>query len=243
MGEQILEETAWLSDTRRLNWLPKFDAIVFDFDGTLVDESKVFEKALLAACEALGIKPPNRRRRKFLAKQHPDTYLKHLLSPEALNRSETVQRFMEAFTEAYDLDRHRHANLNRHAKPLLRALKIAGLKVGLVTRRTTLWRAVPEILHLFSISQMIDKVVTYREAETKPEQLKLCLSSLGVKPSASTIVGDTAEDIFAGRALGCLTIAYTKGFGTLSDLLKAEPDYLIADLMDILHILASERKA
>jgi len=223
--------------------LPRCDAVVFDFDGTLVDESKIFERALVAACEALSIKPPNRRRLRFLAKQHPDNYLKHFFFPDAPNRSEAIQRFMEAFTEAYNLDRHRHANLTRHAKPLLRALKIAGLKVGLVTRRTTLCHAVPEILQHFSISQMIDKVVTYMEAKTKQEQLRLCLSGLGVKPSASSIVGDTAEDIYAGRALGCLTIAYTKGFGTLSDLLKAEPDYLIADLIDILQILASKGKA
>jgi len=216
-------------------------AVVFDFDGTLIDESKIFEEAIVVACKAVGLKPPNRRRVEILAKQHPDIYLKHLIPFDVANREDLVKRFMEAFTEAYDSDRHRHAKLTKHVKPLLRALKASGIKVGLVSRRTTLWYAIPEILSLFSISKMVDMVVTCKEAETKKEQLKLCLKGLDVRPSASSIVGDTAEDILAGKVLGCVTIAYTKGFGTLSDLLTAEPDYLIADLTDVLKIVASEK--
>lgn len=219
--------------------MPKIAAVVFDFDGTLVDESRIFEEAIVAACKEVGPKPPNRRRVKVLARQHPDIYLKHIIPSGMADRKEVVEGFMKAFTEAYELDAHKHAKLTRHAKPLLRALKMSGVKVGLITRRTTLWHALPEILHLFSISQMVDKVVTCREAETKEEQLKLCLKDLGVKPSGASIVGDAAEDILAGEAVGCLTIAYTKGFGTLSELLSAQPDYLITDLMDILNIVAS----
>jgi len=218
--------------------LPRVAAVVFDFDGTLIDESKIFEEAIVAACKTVGLKPPNRRGLKILAKQHPDTYLMQLIPPNAANREDLVKRFMEAFNEAYASDKHRHAKLNEHAKPLLKALKERGVKVGLVSRRTTLWYAIPEILTIFSISHLVDTLVTCKEAETKVKQLTLCLERLGVKPSATSIVGDTAEDILAGKALGCITIAYTRGFGTLSDLLTAEPDYLIADLIDVLKIVS-----
>jgi phosphoglycolate phosphatase-like HAD superfamily hydrolase len=219
--------------------LPKVAAVVFDFDGTLVDESKIFEEAMVVACKAVGLETPKRRMVKMLARQHPDIYLKHLFPSDLANRKDLVKQFMEAFTEAYDLDRHRHAKLTKHAKPLLKALKAGGVKVGLISRRTTLWYAIHEILALFSISQMVDKVVTCKEAETKREQLRLCLKGLGVEPSASSIVGDTVEDIYAGKEVGCITIAYTKGFGTLYELLTAESDYLIADLIDVLTIVAS----
>ncbi|NHV97610.1 MAG: HAD family hydrolase [Thaumarchaeota archaeon] len=218
-------------------------AVVFDFDGTLVDESRSFEEALAAACRDVGLKPPNRMKVKTLARQHPDIYLKHLIPSEVASREDLAKRFMEAFTKAYDSDGHKHAKLTKHAKPLLRALKACGVKVGLVSRRTTLWYAIPEILALFSISHLVDRVVTCREAETKKEQLTLCLRRLDVEPSVSSMVGDTAEDILAGKAVGCITIAYSKGFGELSDLLAAEPDYLIADLIDVLRIVASKSKA
>ena len=42
--------------------------------------------------------------------------------------------------------------------------------------------------------------------------------------------------------MGCITVAFTKGFGTVSDLLTAEPDYLIDDLIDVLKVVASESK-
>jgi phosphoglycolate phosphatase len=218
--------------------LSRVAAVVFDFDGTLVDESKIFEEAMVAACKVVGLEPPNRRMVKILARQHPDTYLKHLIPSDSEDREDLVKRFMKAFKEAYDSNRHRHAKLATHAKPLLRALKACGVKVGLISRRTTLWYAIPEILSLFSISGMVDMLVTCKEAETKKEQLRLCLKGLEVKPSASLLVGDTVEDILAGKAVGCTTIAYTKGFGALGELLTAEPDYLIADLIDILKIVA-----
>jgi len=220
--------------------LPKIAAVVFDFDGTLIDESKIFEEAIVSACKTVGLEPPNRRRVKMLARQHPDIYLKQLIPSDMVNREDLLKRFMKAFTNAYDSDRHKHAVLTKHARPLLRALKARGVKVGLVSRRITLWYAIPEILSLFSISHLIDRIVTCNEAKTKKEQLTLCLEGLGVKPSASSIVGDSGEDILAGKAVGCITIAYTKGFGTLSELLTAEPDYLIADLIDVLKIVASE---
>ena len=58
--------------------MPRIAAVVFDFYGTLIDESKIFEEAMVAACKAVGLKTPNRRRVKILARQHPDIYLKHL---------------------------------------------------------------------------------------------------------------------------------------------------------------------
>ncbi|MFN3622160.1 MAG: HAD family hydrolase, partial [Nitrososphaerales archaeon] len=174
--------------------------------------------------------------------QHPDIYLQRIIPKEIADRDKIVERFLKAFTELYEMGGHKQARLVKHAKPLLRALKIAGLKVGVITRRITLWRAVPEILQMFSISTMVDRVVTCREAETKVGQLKICLKDLQVKASASSVVGDTAEDIYAGKAVGCLTIAYTKGFGSRCDILRAEPDYLIADLIDVLQILASKSK-
>ena len=39
--------------------LPKVAAVVFDFDGTLVDESKIFEEAMVVACKAVGLEPPS----------------------------------------------------------------------------------------------------------------------------------------------------------------------------------------
>lgn len=219
--------------------MAKIAAVVFDFDGTLVDESRIFEKALVDACRAVGFEPPRRGEVKRLARQHPDIYVKRLIPESVADRKKVVEKFLNAFTESYNMDRHKQARLVKHSKPLLRVLKMSGLKVGLVTRRVTLWQAVPEILQRFSISALVDRVVTYAEAESKQEQLKLCLKDLGVKPPASSVVGDTAEDILAGRAVGCLTIAYTKGFGSRCEILRAEPDYVIADLIDVLHILAS----
>jgi len=63
--------------------LSRVAAVVLDFDGTLVDESKIFEEAMVAACKAVGLEPPNRRMVKILARQHPDTYLKHLIPSDS----------------------------------------------------------------------------------------------------------------------------------------------------------------
>jgi phosphoglycolate phosphatase-like HAD superfamily hydrolase len=51
------------------------------------------------------------------------------------------------------------------------------------------------------------------------------------------MVGDTAADILAGKAAGLKTCAVTYGFGTLEDLRRCEPDYVIDTFGDLAALL------
>jgi len=43
------------------------------------------------------------------------------------------------------------------------------------------------------------------------------------------VVGDSPEDVVAGKAAGMFTVAYTRGFFTLQELTKNSADVIIDD--------------
>ena len=62
---------------------------------------------------------------------------------------------------------------------------------------------------------------------TKSAMLKLALESLSIAPPEAMMVGDTPEDVVAGREAGTRTAACSWGYASLDELQKARPDVII----------------
>jgi HAD superfamily hydrolase (TIGR01509 family) len=60
-----------------------------------------------------------------------------------------------------------------------------------------------------------------------PDTIFAALATLRREPSQTLMVGDTPDDILAGKAAGTLTCAVTYGFGGREALLQCGPDYVI----------------
>ena len=61
----------------------------------------------------------------------------------------------------------------------------------------------------------------------KTAMLKLALERLEIVPSDAYMVGDTPEDVAAGRNAGVHTVACGWGYASLDELQKARPDVII----------------
>lgn len=53
------------------------------------------------------------------------------------------------------------------------------------------------------------------------------------------MIGDTVFDIEAGKQAGLSTIAVTYGFGTIAELEKSEPDFIVNDVEELYELISS----
>jgi phosphoglycolate phosphatase len=71
---------------------------------------------------------------------------------------------------------------------------------------------------------------------TKPDPAPLhhAMQAAGAAPPATLMVGDSGNDILAGRNAGCRTAAVAFGFNPVALLRKYEPDWVLEDCRDLL---------
>ncbi len=105
---------------------------------------------------------------------------------------------------------------------------LAGWKLATVTnkRRDTSIEAlrVTGLLPFFALVLGGDSVPHKKPA---PDPILRAASALGVQPAECAVVGDTENDVVAGKAAGARTVGVTWGYGTRGRLEAAGVDYLI----------------
>jgi len=91
-------------------------------------------------------------------------------------------------------------------------------------------------LRKFGLLIFLHAVVTLEDSrEVKPSPKPVLFPAARLKTPRFASVGDTLQDIEAGRAAGATTIAvaHKGGYHTKLALLTGKPDYLIGSLQDL----------
>lgn len=83
-------------------------------------------------------------------------------------------------------------------------------------------------------------------AEKKPSPLPLLHAAevLNINPADMLMVGDSANDILAAKAAGCLSVGVTFGYGDMQELVHnpaTKPDWLIGSLPEIYENLRPQK--
>lgn len=128
-----------------------------------------------------------------------------------------------------------------------RALREAGLRIAVDTGFD---RPITQpLLHRLGWLQknLIDFSVTSDEVprgRPHPDMIFAAMKQTGVTDAARVIkVGDTASDVQQGRAAACgLVVAVTSGAFSADALRQENPDHLIQQVPDLLHLLSRESR-
>ena len=210
--------------------MPRFDAIVFDLDGTLVDSRVAIIDAVRAGvheavAEAGLPQPPmdDATLRAALGKPAREYFLAIL--PDTLGH--LAERVKEAATrhevEALAAGRGR---LYDGVLAALDALRAAGIDLAVVSNaQAPYFRAALEhtgLLERVSHAECHEEMPVDSPRPFKLTLLKRAIERLEVDPARVLMVGDRAEDIEAGRAAGCATLGIPFGFGSLEELSSAD---------------------
>ncbi len=113
----------------------------------------------------------------------------------------------------------------------LKQLREAGLSLAVITNTTE--KCTRQILSGFGLERYFQTVVTsdtVSRGKPNPEMVIHACNALGVEPREAVVVGDSEEDMSAGKSAGC----YTVGF-------KIEGDDRIKDLRELPQIITAMR--
>lgn len=197
-------------------------AVLFDWDGTLVDSAEVSFRSYVALFGRFGIDfGPDDFRRTY----SPDWYRTY--AAMGLPR----ERWTEADARWLELYAKETAALLPGSAPGLRRLAASGLRQGLVTSGTR--SRIEADLARLGVAQFFGAVVCggdTRNRKPHPEPLRVALERLGVGAAQAAYVGDSPEDVTMARAADVFVVGIPGGFPNQDALRDARPDLLCDSL-------------
>ena len=199
-------------------------AVLFDWDGTLVDSYHADSQAYLALFREMGV-PWGLRQ----LEQHysPDWYVVYRAAGIPSTRWPEADRTWRAYYA-----QHR-PKLIKGARRVLGQLARRH-RLGLVTSGDR--NRVMRQLRDFGLLRILRTRICGGDLEEKkphPAPLQMALRQMALEPVECVYVGDTPEDIAMARAAGVRAIAVLGPFPTEKRLRAACPEFLLSDLQKL----------
>jgi phosphoglycolate phosphatase len=210
------------------------EAILFDFEGTLVD----LEWDLPGAVEETLEMPKTLRFpiQQFQGMKYSILMLEaSRMAPEIGQSTDSVREKIEAIYDRFDEDALSRWNLRGGSKTFLSVLKTKGIKIGLVSNVGR--KALDKALLKLDLHPFFNVVVSRNDVQfMKPsgEGLRLALSRLQVIQDKAVYVGDSSDDIQAAKAAGVSVIIIMGKENSKAELLSAGPHQLIYHFNELL---------
>jgi phosphoglycolate phosphatase len=216
------------------------EAVLFDFEGTLVDHQWNRKEAVqetLKRLSALGF-PVNRlhgKRYSLLKNEATAIALEIGQSPDE------VKKEIDEIYERFDEDALLRWNLRSEAKAFLSLLKTYGIQTGMVTNLGS--KTLNEGIKRLGLHNLFDIVVSRNDVHhLKPngEGIRLAIDHLGVSGEKAFYVGDSLDDIQAAKDAGLRVIIILGGENSRSEILSGGPDFLIRDYGELIACLKED---
>jgi phosphoglycolate phosphatase len=205
------------------------DAVLFDWDGTLVNSAEVSFRCFESVFRGYGIAFD---RAAYAATYSPNWHRTYTAVGLPEDRwSEADSRWVASYLRET-------IPLMEGARDAVGRLVQAGLTVALVTSGDRV--RVEKELAAHGLDRVFGVVVCGPDTANKkphPEALLLALGTLGVPPGRAVYVGDSPEDVEMARNAGAWSIGVPGGFPNAAALERAKPDLFAERLSDAVDAL------
>jgi len=204
----------------------KAKGILFDLDGTLVDSRPAYLKAAKLTFKKLGIKPLSEKQ----AIEIPRRLEQKL--PLDINVKKGLSSFIKIYLNSYYSISGSETILIPNVLSTLKLLS-KKVKLSLVTMRSVPKVSLIQELENFNIAKYFDVFVTAldtKKPKPSPEAVLKCAKSMNLQLDDCIIVGDSINDIHAGKAAGIKTVAVLSGIFSFYELAKEKPDLIIKNI-------------
>ncbi len=210
-----------------------FDLIIFDLDGTLIDSKLDIAFSVNHTLASLSLEMlPVDTITSFVGKGVKNL-LRQALGEYAHAKFEPAIKIFRRHYGEHCLDK---TVLYPSVKKTMESL--GGFKKVIVTNKPAQFAA--PILKGLEIAHFFETVLGGDDVQQKkpaPEPVYFLLEKLNVRPDKAIVVGDSPLDMQMGKAAGIRTCAVTYGYGKKEDLSFEQPDYLIDDLFELIHLV------
>ncbi|MCY3411293.1 MAG: HAD family hydrolase [Candidatus Heimdallarchaeota archaeon] len=219
------------------------DVVLFDLDGTLLENGEAVVDAYFTSLQRYGYPPKDKA---------------YIATLAGLSTYETARLLGVREEDRYKIDQHFWEYFHRYAddpdmmpvvfdkvEAMLELLKSEKIPMAVVTSNEA--RIATKLLTKVNLLKYFDTVVGSEDVtERKPsaQPIKLALERMGLSKETDKeywFVGDTKSDIGAARNAEFVSIAIPQPH-TYKLVIEEEPDYLIDTMKDFYELLLSLKK-
>lgn len=197
----------------------KYDLIVFDWDGTLLDSAGAIARAIQASCRDLGLAVPGDAQARHVIGLGLEDAMRHA-APDLT--AERIPEMVERYRFHY-LSGDHELLLFEGVPALLEELKAAGHILAVATGKSRLGlnRAFEHsgLGPLFEASRCADEC----HSKPHPQMLDELMEEFGVLPERTLMIGDTSHDLLMASNAGVDGLAVTYGAHPHDHLLEHKP--------------------
>ena len=224
----------------------KIKGIVFDLDATLIDlgehvrwreaQGKVVEayracgcsEEMITSCTSKGL---------FNLMHEMETRLTASKSREEINE---LREKIWKLLDSYEVEGVQMCGFMPGTRETLEWLKEQGIKMAICTSNSGV--VAKQILEKLEVSQFFQSVIGRTPGmlmKPHPDQVLSCFKEIGVDPREGVMVGDSHNDVLAGKAAGARAIAIPVYFTNKSAMEAARPDVMVKSMKELLEALIS----
>lgn len=203
--------------------------VIFDYNGTLVDDTEKMAVLFSRALEKTGVKPitPADFRDKFAL---PVPKLMENFEIPTKKQEIAIQNFLQEW-----LNYKNDTPLFDDTKEILEFLKEKGIDAIILT--SYLPDPLEKELNENRIKNYFSQTICNGH---KINELNKIIKERDLLPKEVLCVGDVEYDIETGKQVGAKTAGFTGGYISEDRLKKANPDYLVDSLSEIKEIIEKE---
>lgn len=214
---------------------PDKQAVIFDWNGTLLADTKLAVAATNAATRLLGAKPATvQRYQKEYSMPLRQMYVNLGCDEQELNRR--LDEVFRVWGEHYGLGVHR-LRLRRGARAVLQELKEQEHKTAILSNFTV--KNIASQTQRLCVHHYLDEILAngcnelqnIMHKADKGERLKAFVDKHDIRQAL--VVGDSPEEIEIAHNYGYLGVGITGGFCARSRIRAAKPDFMINSLNEL----------
>ena len=203
----------------------RYDLIVFDWDGTVMDSTAVISGSIQAACRDLGLKVPDDETARHVIGLGLDQALRYAVPdmPDAM-RPDLVERYRHHF-----LAQDQRIPLFAGARETIAELHDAGYRLGVATGKSR--AGLDRALEATAMKGYFHATRTADQTLSKPNPAMLfeLMEELAVSAGRTLMVGDTTHDVQMALNAGVDAVAVGYGAHPPEQLQELNPVVLVDD--------------
>lgn len=211
----------------------RYNAVIFDFDGTICDTGEGILKSAKFALDYYGYETPDYQELTcFIGPPLLITFQEEFGADPA-RADELVKKFRERYTNKGMYESYLYDGI----KELLIKLKKDNIKIGIASSKPQDY--IVALLERYDVKQYFDAIcgVTFRaDCESKTSIISRCVKELEISGNEAIMVGDKKYDIEGARANIMDSVGVLWGYGTRIELVEAGAKFLVEKIDDIFSI-------
>lgn len=209
--------------------MKKYAAVVFDWDGTVMDSTHSIVTAIQSACADLALPVPDKREAAWVIGLSLESALYHCVP-------DLTAKQLPLFLERY---RHHFLTLDSKIKlfdGIVEVLQAVRQRDGLLAVATGKSRAgLNRVLEQVELGEMFHTTRCADETASKPSPTMLfeIFDELQLDPEQVLMVGDTTHDIDMATSAGADSMAVTYGAHDIPTLTASRPGVMVSSVAEM----------